>query len=139
GAGARHPLFGRRPRRGAGQRRRARSRNAGPRTNRRGRAGPPVRGTRGRAGPPMRGWRSRVAAIASALALAAGPLAAQGGGAARVDHARMLAADADAGQWMSVGRTYDEQRFSPLAQINDGNVGRLGLAWYADIATTRGM
>ncbi len=87
----------------------------------------------------MRGWRSRVAAIASALALAAGPLAAQGGGAARVDHARMLAADADAGQWMSVGRTYDEQRFSPLAQINDGNVGRLGLAWYADIATTRGM
>src|SRR5690606_24433369 len=35
--------------------------------------------------------------------------------------------------------TYDEQRFSPLAQINPETVGRLGLAWYADINTERGM
>jgi quinohemoprotein ethanol dehydrogenase len=41
--------------------------------------------------------------------------------------------------WAMVGRTFDEQHFSPLAQINDKNVGRLGLAWYADIATERGM
>jgi quinohemoprotein ethanol dehydrogenase len=41
--------------------------------------------------------------------------------------------------WAMVGRTFDEQHFSPLAQINDKNVGQLGLAWYADIATERGM
>jgi quinohemoprotein ethanol dehydrogenase len=41
--------------------------------------------------------------------------------------------------WAMVGRTFDEQHFSPLTQINDKNVGRLGLAWYADIATERGM
>ena len=31
---------------------------------------------------------------------------------------------------MSYGRTWDEQRFSPLDQINEGNVATLGLAWY---------
>src|SRR5688572_18269482 len=54
---------------------------------------------------------------------------------------RMLAADAapDAGQWMSYGRTWDEQRFSPLTAINDQNVARLGLAWYDDLNTFRGV
>ena len=41
--------------------------------------------------------------------------------------------------WPMVGRTLDEQHFSPLAQINASNVKRLGLAWYADIDTERGM
>jgi quinohemoprotein ethanol dehydrogenase len=72
----------------------------------------------------------RVAFAAAALLLA-------GAGPAQVDHARMLTAEP--GQWLSVGRTYDEQRFSPLAQINDRNVGSLRLAWFADIATERGM
>jgi len=40
---------------------------------------------------------------------------------------------------MSNGRTWSEQRFSPLTQINDQNVGRLGLAWYADLDTYRGV
>ena len=60
-----------------------------------------------------------------------------GAGPAQVDHARMLAAEP--GQWLSAGRTYDEQRFSPLDQINERTVGRLGLAWFADIQTERGM
>ncbi len=37
------------------------------------------------------------------------------------------------GDWPSYGRTYDEQRFSPLDAINAGNVSKLGLAWYADV------
>jgi quinohemoprotein ethanol dehydrogenase len=49
----------------------------------------------------------------------------------------MLAAEP--GQWLSAGRTYDEQRFSPLAQINESTVGELGLAWFADINTERGL
>src|ERR1700754_3278622 len=40
---------------------------------------------------------------------------------------------------MSYGRGWDEQRFSPLTQINESNVGQLGLAWYADLGTYRGI
>jgi quinohemoprotein ethanol dehydrogenase len=42
-------------------------------------------------------------------------------------------------QWPSVGRTSDEQRFSPLTGINTENVARLGLAWFADFDTNRGQ
>src|ERR1700689_4475849 len=31
--------------------------------------------------------------------------------------------------WLMYNRTYDAQRFSPLQQINQGNVGQLKLAW----------
>ena len=37
------------------------------------------------------------------------------------------------------GRTYDEQRYSPLDQITSENIDRLGLAWYADIPLNRGQ
>jgi len=59
-------------------------------------------------------------------------------GAAAVDEKRLIAND-EPGSWLSVGRGYQEQRFSPLDQINDKNVGDLGLAWYADIDTERGQ
>ncbi|MED5340655.1 MAG: hypothetical protein VYD60_04040, partial [Pseudomonadota bacterium] len=36
----------------------------------------------------------------------------------------------DASNWLSNGRTYDEQRHSPLDQINLDNVDDLSLAWY---------
>ncbi len=49
---------------------------------------------------------------------------------ADVDGARIAAADRDPGNWMTHGRTYREERFSPLAAINTSNVGKLGLAWY---------
>jgi quinohemoprotein ethanol dehydrogenase len=45
----------------------------------------------------------------------------------------------EAAQWQSVGRTYDEQRFSPLQRINTDNVSRLGLAWFADFDSNRGQ
>ncbi len=39
-----------------------------------------------------------------------------------------------------LGRTWDEQRFSSLKQINEKNGKRLGLAtWYADLNTYRGV
>jgi quinohemoprotein ethanol dehydrogenase len=59
--------------------------------------------------------------------------------AANVDNLRMIRADQEPGNWMSYGRTYSEQRFSPLKQINEQNVGKLGLAWYLDIDTRRGQ
>ena len=54
-----------------------------------------------------------------------------------VNTARII--KADNADWLSYGRTYDEQRFSPLDQINAGNVGQLGLAWSADMDTARGQ
>ena len=58
---------------------------------------------------------------------------------AAVTAERLVAADSEPGQWMSHGRTYDEQRFSPLDQISTANVKDLGLAWFADLDTNRGQ
>jgi quinohemoprotein ethanol dehydrogenase len=62
-------------------------------------------------------------------------------GPAAVNSDRMHNADSEENvdDWMSYGRTYDEQRFSPLDQINDSNVDQLGLAWYDDLDTLRGV
>jgi quinohemoprotein ethanol dehydrogenase len=54
-----------------------------------------------------------------------------------VDGARIANADAEPGNWLSYGRTYSEQRFSPLARIDDKNAKQLGLAWFADLDTNR--
>ncbi|MEO6187000.1 MAG: PQQ-dependent dehydrogenase, methanol/ethanol family, partial [Steroidobacteraceae bacterium] len=63
--------------------------------------------------------------------LCAAPILAS---AAGVDAKRLRAAyAAEPDQWLSYGRDYSEQRFSPLRQINAGNVGELGLAWYGDL------
>ena len=58
---------------------------------------------------------------------------------ANVNERRLLAADQEPGQWMSHGRDYNEQRFSPLTKINANNVKQLGLAWYGDFDTRRGQ
>lgn len=60
-------------------------------------------------------------------------------GAAAVDSARLLGADSEPGTWMASGRTYSEQRYSPLTGVNKANVAKLGLAWYGDIDTERGQ
>ena len=44
-----------------------------------------------------------------------------------------LADEADAVNWPGYGRTYSEQRFSPLDQINASNVRKLGVEWVLDL------
>jgi quinohemoprotein ethanol dehydrogenase len=80
-----------------------------------------------------------VTALLMAMSVASTLAHAEQRGAAAVDTKRMRSADDHAGQWMSYGRTWDEQRFSPLERINDKNAGNLGLAWYADLNTKRGV
>ncbi|MBV9182975.1 MAG: PQQ-dependent dehydrogenase, methanol/ethanol family [Acidobacteria bacterium] len=58
---------------------------------------------------------------------------------ADVSESRIINADREPGNWMSYGRTYEEQRFSPLRQIHDGNASRLRLAWFYDLDTSRGQ
>ena len=60
-------------------------------------------------------------------------------GIAPVTAERIIHADKEPGNWLTHGRTYSEQRFSPLKQINDENVGDLGLAWHYDFGTKRGL
>jgi quinohemoprotein ethanol dehydrogenase len=59
--------------------------------------------------------------------------------AAEVNGAAIIAADQRPDIWISHGRTYSEQRFSPLAQINANTVKEVGLAWSADLDSNRGM
>lgn len=48
-------------------------------------------------------------------------------------------ADKDSTNWLSYGRTYSEDRYSPLVQINTENVNKLGLAWSVDLEFLRGF
>lgn len=75
-------------------------------------------------------------ALVTALALSVA-----GTGAARpgVDDAKLAQAARDGVNWLSYGRTHDEQRFSPLDKVNDASVARLGLAWSADMNSERGQ
>lgn len=76
-------------------------------------------------------------ALAAALATALATLAAGATGA--VTQARALAADQDNANWLLHGRTYSEQRYSPLSKVNKNTVSKLGLAWSYDMRTTRGV
>jgi quinohemoprotein ethanol dehydrogenase len=62
-----------------------------------------------------------------------------GCGTGAVDDTRLREADADVSNWLTHGRSYDEQRFSPLAQIQTSNVAELGLLWSLDLGTHRGL
>jgi quinohemoprotein ethanol dehydrogenase len=58
---------------------------------------------------------------------------------ANVDAKRLANAATEADSWLSDGRTYNAQRYSPLTQINAGNVDKIGLAWYDELDTYRGV
>jgi PQQ-dependent dehydrogenase (methanol/ethanol family) len=59
--------------------------------------------------------------------------------AADVDGAAIANADQRPGDWLSYGRGYHEQRFSPLDKINKTNIGKLGTAWEYRTYTVRGL
>src|SRR5580698_5593909 len=59
--------------------------------------------------------------------------------ATEVNGERIINADREPQNWLTYGRSYNEQRFSPLKRITDQNVSQLGLAWYYDLDTHRGQ
>ena len=87
-------------------------------------------------GDSLTGWSAAAVAL---LNLIAPVSAAQAGTARAVDATALLSAADNREDWLTHGRTYDEQRFSPLDRINTGNVKSLGLAWFADLDTARGQ
>lgn len=50
-----------------------------------------------------------------------------------------MADESQGENWLAFGRTYSEQRFSPLTQINQSNVGGLALDWYVDLPNSRSL
>ena len=103
-------------------------------------------GTGSSRGRAMCGARVSFLSITAALLIAgcgereaAAPPPAASAPVADVNGARIVAADSEPQNWLSHGRTYSEQRFSPLDAINVDNVSGLGLAWYFDLATYRGV
>ncbi|MEZ5960883.1 MAG: PQQ-dependent dehydrogenase, methanol/ethanol family [Hyphomonadaceae bacterium] len=71
-----------------------------------------------------------LAGLALALLAACGP--------AQVNERRIANADSEPGNWMTHGRTYGEDRYSPLDAINTENVSELGLAWSYELREPRG-
>ncbi|MFC0306114.1 PQQ-dependent dehydrogenase, methanol/ethanol family [Rhizorhabdus histidinilytica] len=55
------------------------------------------------------------------------------GGASPPSGVSALVDQSDGRNWAAFGRTFGEQHFSPLADINDKTIGRLHLAWYVDL------
>src|SRR6476646_10567824 len=56
-----------------------------------------------------------------------------------LDDSRLRSTDQETSNWLMYGRTYDDHRFSPLNQINEQTVSKLGLAWSKEFDTTRGL
>jgi len=75
-------------------------------------------------------------ALIACLAL---PLLLGSGRAAPIGDAELRNSDKDTGNWLMYGRTYDDHRFSPLNQINEQTIGKLGLAWSHEFGSTRGL
>jgi quinohemoprotein ethanol dehydrogenase len=82
----------------------------------------------------VRRGSSAVRALAAVAAFWAGASAAQ----APVDDARLAEAASTPADWLAHGRTWSEQRYSPLAHVNEGNVAGLAPAWVYATGETRG-
>jgi quinohemoprotein ethanol dehydrogenase len=59
--------------------------------------------------------------------------------AGAVDPARLAAAAEEPDQWFTPGRDGNGSYYSPLADVNAGNVSRLGFAWEYKLGTRRGL
>ncbi|MEO8096788.1 MAG: PQQ-dependent dehydrogenase, methanol/ethanol family [Acidobacteriota bacterium] len=76
----------------------------------------------------------RVLFVAAVAATATWVVTAQQPGrvTAKVTQAKLRNAPKDGAEWLTYGRDYAETHFSPLTQINDKNISRLGLSYAFD-------
>lgn len=78
-----------------------------------------------------------LAAVSTTLASALAPPVSHAAG--DVDSLRMRAANSEPQNWLALGRDQNQTYYSPLSQIDAGNVGRLGFAWAYDLGAARGQ
>jgi quinohemoprotein ethanol dehydrogenase len=72
----------------------------------------------------------RLSLIAAMAGLALSLASCNGGGSSA---AAQLLDDSDGSDWPGYGRTFGQQHYSPLADVDQGNVADLGLAWSMDL------
>ena len=75
--------------------------------------------------------------VAGALGLAI-LLTGLPGAASEIDDAA-LTDESNRAEWLAYGRTYSEQRFSPLTQINASNVSKLRVDWFVELPEAVGL
>ncbi len=83
--------------------------------------------------------RMRVASFTATVLLLALIGIASSQSLKQIDDARLTNADRDGGNWLMYGRSYEDHRFSPLRQINEQTIAKLGLMWSRELDTTRGL
>lgn len=84
----------------------------------------------------------RTAALVLLAGCSKGPAPTVATGPARfaeVDEARLIAADREPDQWFTPGRDAGGSYYSPLQDISDATVARLGFAWERPLGTKRGL
>jgi len=86
----------------------------------------------------VRSTSIRIALLAGSMLAAVNPIAPPAS-AAEVTAQRLLNPDREPQNWLMNHRSYDGQRFSPLARINKGNVKNLRLAYAVPLGGTAGM
>lgn len=88
----------------------------------------------------MRVFRSSWGWILPSLAtLAGGACGAQSQRAGDVTESRVASEGTAKGNWLVNGGDFGANHYSPLTQITDRNVAKLGLAWSLDIDSPMGM
>ena len=84
-------------------------------------------------------WTSAALLAAGLAAAALSPGSESDPSGTPVDTVRIGNAAREPQNWLTHGGTYDEQRYSRLAEVRVDNVKNLGLAWSHDLDTTRGQ
>src|SRR5436189_6088316 len=82
--------------------------------------------------------RQLSAVLAACIGLSLSAWLTAGPQVRRVDEGTLKNAGESGDDWLTYGLTQAETRYSPLAQINLGNVSRLGLAWAYDLGAGGG-
>ncbi|KQX23391.1 MULTISPECIES: PQQ-dependent dehydrogenase, methanol/ethanol family [unclassified Sphingomonas] len=82
--------------------------------------------------------RGLLLAFASTLSLliyagSLAPTVATGVQAGRTVDDALLSDEQDGNDWAAYGRTHSEQHYSPLTEVNDRTIGKLGLAWSMEL------
>jgi len=91
----------------------------------------------------MNGFSQLLGSVVLSVVLAGCGLLGWGDSAPRgadgIDDARLRGAAREPESWLTYGGTYAEQRYSPLARIDETNVHRLGLAFAVEMGSKRGL
>jgi quinohemoprotein ethanol dehydrogenase len=83
--------------------------------------------------------RGLSASIAALLALTACSTTADAPSPRTLVDDAALTANTTGENWLAYGRLYNEQRYSPLANISDATISGLGVDWYLDLPNSRSL